>query len=368
MAATTYLTPVGTGRWGGTIAVLLRSGPSGWGRVARAIAAAEPAGLLERFRMAALAVAGAELVAVARAEGLSHVHVHSCADAANVALFARLLCGPSYSLTLHGPLSDYGSNQALKWQHAAFGVVITYGLEREVRAALDGALPPSVAVAPMGVDTDAFQRPSPYVPWDGSGPYRLFSCGRLNPSKGHDDLIRAVGRLRELGRDVRLEIAGEDEQGGQGYRRTLEAIIGEAGLADRVALLGAVSEDRVRDGLMAAHAFALASHAEPLGVAIMEAMSLAVPVIVTDAGGVPELVENAVSGLLVPPRSPERLASEVAALMDDPDRARRLSDQGRMRVVREFSSRRSAEVVALLLDRALGPQPGETTAQRTSRK
>jgi glycosyltransferase involved in cell wall biosynthesis len=77
---------------------------------------------------------------------------------------------------------------------------------------------------------------------------------------------------------------------------------GQLRLDDSVVLLGAVSEEVVRKELSEAHAFVLGSLAEPLGVAIMEAMAMRVPVGVTGAGGVAELVDDGVDGLLVPVR------------------------------------------------------------------
>src|SRR5205823_3125619 len=104
---------------------LVRANPFGWGRCLAPIARAQGLDPKRRARILALAIIGAELAALARSEGFNHVHVHSCADAAHVALFAHLLSGLTYSITLHGPLDDYGPNQREKWRHAAFAVVIT---------------------------------------------------------------------------------------------------------------------------------------------------------------------------------------------------------------------------------------------------
>lgn len=299
--------------------------------------------------LAALVLAAADLVRVSRSRAWTHIHVHSCADAAQVALFAHRLSGLPYSLTLHGPLADYGPNQAGKWQNAAFAVVITKGLLRDIGQQLGAALPGRVEIAPMGVDTTNFIRRTPYEPWTGAGPARIFSCGRLNPSKGHKDLVAAVRLLADSGIDARLVVAGEDDVGGTGYRLELERFITELDLAGRITLLGAVSEEVIRSGLEEAHVFALASHAEPLGVAIMEAMSLSVPVVVTGAGGVPELVQDQQSGLLVAANDAVRLAAAVALVLKSPDLASRLGAAGRQRVAERFDSTRSAAILAQLI-------------------
>ncbi|WP_457964485.1 glycosyltransferase family 4 protein [Arthrobacter sp. D1-29] len=291
---------------------------------------------------------GARLSGLARELGWQHVHVHSCGNAAYIALYARLLSGLPYSLTLHGPLSDYGGNQEYKWSNAAFAFVITNELHSQIRQSLGAALPATVKVVPMGVDANEFSRSQPYVPWTPPSAFRIFSCGRLNPSKGHDVLVAAVRRMVETGADVQLTIAGEDEAGGRGYRRELEGLIGQMGLRDRVRLLGSVPGSVIREELSLAHVFTLASHAEPLGVAIMEAMCMGVPVVATDAGGVSELVLAGRTGILVRPGDPGALMDGLIQLMSDPLLCADLGEAGRKRVSALFGYRRSAEMLAQL--------------------
>lgn len=285
------------------------------------------------------------LRALARAEGLTHIHAHSCGRAALIAALCHLSGGPPYSLTLHGPMSDYGPGQGFKWRHAAFATIITEKLLDEARAALGADMPDRVRVQPMGVDPAAFDRPAPYRPHDAGGPLRIFTCGRLNVVKGHQDLVDAVGLLRGQGIDARLDIAGEDDAGGTGYRHALTAHIDAAGLSGPVRLLGAIDADAVRDRLFAAHVFALASWHEPLGVAYMEAMAARVPTIGTEAGGVPELIRDGTDALLVPPRDAPALARAITRIAQDADLARRLSEAGRARVETRFSSARGAETL-----------------------
>jgi glycosyltransferase involved in cell wall biosynthesis len=333
---TRYLFPPGPRAILGALWTLLRAGPLGWWRAAGTFLASEGS-FSSRCRLLLLLFFGAELAWLARRDGWAHVHVHSCGDAANVAMFARRLTGLPYSLTLHGPLRDYGPNQKQKWVHSSFALVITRRLQNEVRRDLAGFLPSALDLAPMGVDLKRFERAGSYAPWTGSGPVRLFACGRLNPCKGHDDLLRAVSKLREQGLDVRLQIAGADDVGGA-CREGLERLRDELRLGENIRLLGAVSEEEVRKGLAESHAFVLASLEEPLGVAIMEAMALNVPVVVTGTGGVPELVDDGVDGLLVPPRDPGTMAAALLKLLRDPDLAARLSRAARLKIESSFHS------------------------------
>lgn len=279
------------------------------------------------------------------ARGITHVHAHSCGRAALIAALAHHAHGLGYSLTLHGHLSDYGIGQRFKWRHAAFVSVITQALIDLLPGQLGDALPARLPLQPMGVDTDAFRRDTPYVPPAAGEALRLFSCGRLNVVKGHQDLMQAVRLMLDRGQPVTLDIAGEDDAGGTGYRAVLEALIKELGLQDHVHLLGAISAEAVRNHLTAAHAFVLASWAEPLGVAYMEAMSCEVPTIGTAAGGVPELITNGRDGILVPPQNPEALATALLQLAADPALATRLSQAGRARVVAGFDSSRGADML-----------------------
>ncbi|HZI13872.1 MAG TPA: exopolysaccharide biosynthesis GT4 family glycosyltransferase EpsE [Myxococcus sp.] len=352
MSRTEYLAPAGALGLAKAAAEVARAMPTGWARCLASIARAEGLDAKGRAQLLGFAVMGGRLASLARERGWTHVHVHSCANAAHVALFAHLLSGLPYSMTLHGPLDDYGPNQKEKWRHAKFAFVITRKLLGEVNQELAGALPPRIELAPMGVELGKFNRSVPYTPWTGEGPLRIFACGRLNPCKGHADLIDAVGLLRQRGIDARLAIAGEDEAGGTTYRKVLEAKLAESRLGDAVTLMGAVSEDKVRGGIESAHIFSLASIQEPLGVAIMEAMAMRVPVVVTGAGGVPELVDDGVDGILVPPQNPEVLASKLEAVARDAKEAQRLGEAGRRKVETKFSSERSAEMLAQMLQRA----------------
>ena len=298
--------------------------------------------------------AARRLVDHARREGIDHVHAHSCGRAALIAALAFRMGGPRYSLTLHGPLEDYGPGQRYKWRHAAFATIITEKLRAEAEAELAGYLPPRIAVQAMGVDTGRLSRDTPWQPPVPGQPLRIMSCGRLNQVKGHQDLMQAIRMLRDAGHDARLVIAGEDDAGGTGYRRVIEARIAELGLDDAVTLLGAVSEGEVRRHLLEAHVFALASWHEPLGVALMEAMSCEVPTIGTAAGGVAELIRDGQDGILVPPRDPPAMVDAILRLAGDPDLARRLGQAGRERIVSGFGAEAGAETLIRLVAETRG--------------
>ena len=342
MARTTYL---GRAHPGLALAGLARLGPRGlplW--IAR-----------EGFGFAgdaAMALPAAEaLLNHTRRIGLDHVHAHSCGRAALIAAFARRAGGAPYSLTLHGPLSDYGPGQRFKWRGAAFATVITQKLLDEAHETLGGDLPDRVVIRPMGVDTEILRRAAPYTPPGKGRPMRIFSCARLNVVKGHQDMMMAVRQLLDQGVDVRLDIAGEDDAGGTGFRLELEAHLRRLHLQDHVKLLGALDAGAVKCKLEEAHLFVLASWHEPLGVAYMEAMAMGVPVIGTEAGGVTELIENGRTGRLVAPKKPVELARAIRDLAGDPDTLRRFSVAGRAHVEAHFRAALGAETLVDEIER-----------------
>lgn len=347
---TVYLFPFAAKDFINSFIEVLKAGPAAWWQCLAVISKARDTSLSEKVRLLALVFVAGKLVGLARTKSWSHIHVHSCADSANIAMFASLLSKVSYSLTLHGPLTDYGPNQEQKWHFSTFAIVITKKLYEEVNNCLAGHLPHKIEIAPMGVELSRFHRKTAYSAWNGSDACHIFSCGRLNRCKGHADLIVAIDILRKRGFNANLQIAGEDEQGGSGYRQELEKLIEQLSLKNCVSLLGAVSEDIVNESLEKAQVFALASWHEPLGVAIMEAMAMEMPVVVTGSGGVKELVDDGIDGLLVEPEAPEQLADAIANILQNPELALSLSRESRKKIIAKFSHRRSAETLAQCLE------------------
>ncbi|HWE97775.1 MAG TPA: exopolysaccharide biosynthesis GT4 family glycosyltransferase EpsE [Tepidisphaeraceae bacterium] len=340
LARTTYLFPPRPALLAGAIGSIFRSGPLGWARLVSAILTAEGIhGVKGRGRLAVLAVMGAELAGLARRRGWKYIQVHSLADTAHVAMFAHLISGQRYGLTLHANLPEFGPNQKNKWKHADYAICITNRLRDCLRKELPGSIPGRIDVAPMGVELERFTRSAAYEPWQGKGEARLFACGRLNFGKGHDQLVRAIRLLRDQGVEARLRIAGYD--GGSGFRAELERLIDELKLGQCVELLGALSEPAVRQELQQAHLFALVSRSDELGVATMEAMAMCLPAVVSRTGGVAEMIDDGVDGVLVE-SDPAAIAAALARILRDPELARGIGQAGRRKIERKFHSGISA--------------------------
>lgn len=293
-------------------------------------------GWADRIRTMALVVPAADLVQRARAQDLAHLHVHSYANTAHLAAMARLMGGPTYSLTLHGDLPVYGRDHAAKTAGAAFVTTVTQNLADAMRAAIPGVRP---AVITMGLDTRLFTPAAPPP----APPFRIVTVARLALVKGHAFVLRAIAALVAQGHDIRYTIVGEGP-----HRAEIMAEIARLGLGDRVTLTGALSEDGVRAQVQGAHALVLASFGlgESAPVAVKEAMSCALPVICTRIGGTAEMMTDGEDGLLVPQEDAGAIAAALLRLIGDPGLCRALGQAARARALRQFDDRALAARLA----------------------
>lgn len=203
-------------------------------------------------------------------------------------------------------------------------IVAVSGAVRDTLVA-QGADPRRVRVISGGVETEGYSGAGPLVPGV------IGALGRLSYEKGFDLLLMA---MQELDDEVRLLLGGD---GPQRERLAAEA----AGLAGRTDLIGFVpdvAEFMGRIGL-----FVLPSRSEGLGLVLVEAMAAGRPVVATRVGGIPEVVSDGETGLLVPPEDPVALAVAIRRILDDPDLAARMGRAGRSRAEALFSARRMAE-------------------------
>lgn len=238
------------------------------------------------------------------AAGVGHVHAHFGTNSAEVVMLARMVGGPPYSFTAHGP-EEFDKPEALglarKIAASAFVVAISsYG-----RSQLCRWIPArqwnKVAVVHCGIEPGFFLRDSQLA---ANAVPTLVCVGRLCEQKGQLLLVDAAAALLRQGVALKLVLAGDGEM-----RPEIEAAIDRLGLREHVRITGWIASAQVREELLAARALVLPSFAEGLPVVLMEAMALGRPVISTFIAGIPELVRNDVEGWLVP-------AGDVDALVD----------------------------------------------------
>lgn len=172
-------------------------------------------------------------------------------------------------------------------------------------------------------------------PYAGADP-RLVCVGRLIPIKGHLVLLRALALARERNPNLVLDVAGRGP-----LAPALQAYARGLGVEDAVRFLGFVSP--VARAFENAAITVVPSLGEGFGMVALEAMERARPVIVSAVGGLPEIVADGVTGLVVPPADAEALADAIVSLAGDLPRAAAMGDAGRVRALAEFTPRRCVE-------------------------
>jgi D-inositol-3-phosphate glycosyltransferase len=181
-----------------------------------------------------------------------------------------------------------------------------------------GATPRRIAVVPCGVDTALF---TPSGPTDERGArLRLVTLGRLVDRKGIGDAIRALRLLSE----VELVVAGGS--GGRHDREAtaLRALVRREHVAGRVDFRGPIAHERVPSLLRSADVVVCVPWYEPFGMVALESAACGTPVVASAVGGLRETVVDGATGLLVPPRAPDRLATAVRTLLSDEELRTRL--------------------------------------------
>jgi glycosyltransferase involved in cell wall biosynthesis len=192
-----------------------------------------------------------------------------------------------------------------------------------------------MTIVPCGVDTTAFTPDGPVAP-RGDRP-RVVSLGRLVRRKGVDDLIEAMRRLPA----AELVIAGGEGEGDPDAARLREHAR-QAGVADRVHLIGPVSRTEVPALLRSADAVVCVPWYEPFGIVPLEAMACGRPVVASAVGGIQDTVVDQVTGLLVPPRRPDALAAALRELLASPTMGAAYGIAGRDRVLARYGWERVA--------------------------
>jgi glycosyltransferase involved in cell wall biosynthesis len=184
---------------------------------------------------------------------------------------------------------------------------------------------------------------------DAPAPLVIYT-GRLHEAKGLNDLLAAWGMVAPSHPTARLWLVGEGPQ-----REELQETVQARGLSHSVRLPGAF--DSVEEMLDAADAFVLPSYVEGMSLSLLEAMAAGLPVVASDIPANRALVEDKVSGLLVPARDPPALATALCRILDHHDVAQRLGAAGRSRVTAEFSlegtARRHLELFERLIEQRI---------------
>ena len=297
------------------------------------------------------------LADVVAANRVTHLHSPFASLDASVALMASRLAGVSFSVQARASDIHRSTNRPEVHErliHAEFIVTNTRYNEIALRALLPHGAPP-IHVIHNGIDLRRFDAPTERS--RPGGVPRILSVARLVEPKGLEYLLEACAILRARGRQFRCEIVGGRDEAEVNYALTLRKLMRSLRLEDVVTFAGAQPFDRVLERYRTADVFVFPAVAASDGRrditpnVLIEAMAMKLPLVSTHSGGIPEIVEDGVSGLLVPTRDAPALAGAIERLLDDRDLQVRLAEAGRRRVEELFDIERNAERYAELFRR-----------------
>jgi len=318
-------------------------------RMLRTLVAAHRAAGSNPFAHARLLLLAPKALAAAtwlRQQGVERIHAHFASQTADVAAIAGGVSGIPFSFTAHA-YDIYSTalrvrNDTLDWKLRTARQVFTvndYAGEL-LRARLPARDRHRVQTVYVGIPMQLFQAEPPAPRAD---VFRMLCVARLCEKKGLDTLVDACAALRDRGLAFELRLFGDGP-----LRQPLADQIAERALETRVHLRDGISQEDVAREMRACHVFVMPCRRDRSGdmdgipTVFMEAMATARPVISCPMSGVPELVRNGDTGLLVPPDDPRALADAIVRLASDDGLRVALGDRGRALVERQHDERLTA--------------------------
>ena len=286
---------------------------------------------------------------LARQWGAEHIHAQWATATSTMAMVASHVSGIPWSCTAHR--GDIAANNllAMKIRRAAFFRFIARDGVETARALSGGALDGNVIVLHSCVDMPERVECRAAL----SDPPRLLCVAYLHERKGHKYLLEAVRLLRDRGTVVCLQLAGDGEG-----RALLEAQVDQTGLRDQVAFLGMLGHDDLtalyRSGTVDLAVLPTLHEGIPAG--LIEPMAHGIPVIATNTGGIPELLEDG-AGIMVPPRDPVALADAIQQVLADASLRRQLAQAGRRRAESGWGVRNVVSTLLTHLAASCLPHP-----------
>jgi colanic acid/amylovoran biosynthesis glycosyltransferase len=300
------------------------------------------------------------------AKPVDQLHAHFASGATSVAMLAHLFTGIPYSLTAHAKdiYLDAVDRNLLHDKLSLARFVVTVSdfnrrflddlasgdrrsstLKRLRRTDLPISYAPSIRRLYNGIDLDQF---SPRVtPYDGrEGPPLILSVGRLVEKKGFEDLVRACALLRDQGLRFGCEIIGKGDR-----RAAIQELADSLGLSGMVRLIGPRPLEEMTSSYQRAAVVALPclvaadGNRDGIPTVLVEAMAAGIPVVSTHLTGIPELVDDGSTGLLVPERDPHALAAALRRLLGDARLREEMGRRARLKVVRDFDLKRNVAVL-----------------------
>lgn len=270
--------------------------------------------------------------------GVEHVHAHYASHPALAAYVVQQLTGIPYSFTAHAH-DIYITNERPmlreKVRQASFVVAISDYNKRLISELCGPDALGKIVVIHCGVDPNVFQ---PETRKQQNNALTIVCVASLEEYKGHPYLIEACAQLKAKGIDIRCLLAGQGID-----QPKIEAHIARLGLNEQVIVLGPQPRNRIKEIVAQADVVVLPSvttsngKKEGIPVALMEALATGKPVVATAISGIPELIQDGQTGLLVPERDAVALHDALMRIYQDPELGSRLGTAGREKVLKEFN-------------------------------
>jgi colanic acid/amylovoran biosynthesis glycosyltransferase len=270
---------------------------------------------------------------------IKHVHAHFATNATAICLLSKVLGGPTYSFTVHGPDEFVDSSKLhfpIKVASAEFVSAISFYCRSQIALAARLKDLSKIMIVRCGIDLNDFPYEKNNLPETQS----LVCVGRLCPQKGQVFFPEVVARLKADFPNLKLVLVGDGED-----RSSIERQIAKLALQDMIHLVGWKSNADVREAICKSRGLLLPSYAEGLPVVIMEALALGRPVVSTYIAGIPELVTRD-CGWLVPAGSADDIEAALRQLLAlSNDEVNQKGESGRKRVERFHDIQKSAQLL-----------------------
>ncbi len=273
--------------------------------------------------------------------GSDRIHAHFGTNSAEVVMFVRMLGGPRFSFTVHGPEEFLEPMSLEEKVHRSDFVVAISSFGRSqmyMRSRHDDWS--KINVVHRGLEPSYRETEATKI----TGAPRIVCLGRLSEANGQVLLVDAVRRLKAMNIPIELVLGGDGPK-----RAEIECLIAEHGLEDSIHITGTLGRTAVRDEILASRALISPSFDESLPVGIVDAMALRRPVLATYVAGIPELVRHGENGWLFAAGSVDEATEALRlCLQASVDELQRMGDAGYERINRRHGSESEAEKLASL--------------------
>lgn len=292
------------------------------------------------------------LAEVFERDGIPHVHCNWATYPATVGMLIKQWSGLPYSVTAHAyDIHMMPWMLPAKLETSDFFVTCAEYNRRYLRSMCSPEAGERIVLSYHGTNLQRFQ-PGPRRPGDD---FRVVSVGWFKEYKGFHFVVEAISRLVAQGIDASLHLAGDGPQ-----RAYLVEQARRLGIADRVVFHGYLDHDRLIELYRDCDVFAMGSiemtnfgRQDVIPNVIAEAMAIGLPIVSTCMGGISELLEDGVSGIMVPQRDPVALGDALARVANDPELAKELRAAGLARVADIWDRNKNLEALSRVFEERL---------------